>query len=56
MAARRVFENFKANWQYKDLIYKQATLNPTNLDDQADRFEAKLIERFESDRTLKTLS
>ncbi|OUL20978.1 histidine kinase [Nostoc sp. RF31YmG] len=56
IAARRVFENFKTNWQYKDLIYKQATLNPTNLDDQADRFEAKLIERFESDRTLKTLS
>ncbi|BAY99247.1 sensor protein [Tolypothrix tenuis PCC 7101] len=56
IAAKRVFDNLKADWQYKDLIYKQATLNPTNLNDQADRFEAKLIERFESDRTLKSLS
>ncbi|BAY07786.1 c-type heme family protein [Calothrix sp. NIES-2098] len=56
ISARRVLENFKVNWQYKDLTYKQATLNPTNLNDQADLFEAKLVERFESDRTLKTLS
>jgi methyl-accepting chemotaxis protein len=56
IAARRVFENFKGNWQYKDLLYKQATLNPTNPDDQADLFEAKLIEQFERDRSLTTLS
>ena len=45
-------------WQlkYKDLIYKEATLNPTNVDDRANRFEAKLIERFADNRTLKSLS
>ncbi|MGB3637398.1 MAG: DUF3365 domain-containing protein [Rivularia sp. (in: cyanobacteria)] len=56
IAAKRVFEGFKTNWKYKDLIYKEATLNPTNLDDRANRFEAKLIENFESDRTVKSLS
>lgn len=56
LAARRVFDRLKENWKYKDFVYKDATLNPTNLADQADRFEAKLIERFEGDRTLKTLS
>lgn len=56
LAARQVFDTLKALWKYKDFVYKDATLNPTNLNDQADRFEAKLIERFESDRTLKALS
>ena len=56
IAVKRIFEGFKTNWKYKNLIYKQATLNPTNLDNRADRFEAKLIENFESDRTLKSLS
>ncbi|MBD2603792.1 DUF3365 domain-containing protein [Scytonema hofmannii FACHB-248] len=56
LAARQVFDTLKQTWKYKDFIYKDATLNPTNLADQVDRFEAKLIERFESDRTLKTLS
>jgi HAMP domain-containing protein len=54
--ARQVFETFKEDWKYKDFMYKDATLNPTNLANQADRFEAKLIEKFESDRTLKSLS
>ncbi len=56
LAARQVFDTLKQTWKYKDFIYKDATLNPTNLADQVDRFEAKLIEQFESDRTLKTLS
>ena len=56
IAAKRVFEGFKSNWKYKDLIYKEATLNPTNVDDRANRFEAKLIERFADNRTLKSLS
>ncbi|ARV63052.1 histidine kinase [Nostocales cyanobacterium HT-58-2] len=55
-AARQVFEVLKQNWKYKDFVYKDATLNPTNLADKADLFEAKLVERFQSDRTLKTLS
>lgn len=56
LAARKVFNTLKQNWRYKDFIYKDATLNPTNLADQADRFEAKLIERFARDRSIKTLS
>jgi HAMP domain-containing protein len=55
-AARQVFEIFKENWKYQDFMYKDATLNPTNIADQADRFEAKLVEKFASDRTLKSLS
>lgn len=55
-ASRQVFERLQQNWKYKDFIYKSAALNPTNLADKADLFEAKLIERFQNDRTLKTLS
>ncbi|AFZ03958.1 DUF3365 domain-containing protein [Calothrix sp. PCC 6303] len=56
LGAKRVLNRLKEDWKYKDLIYKDATLNPTNLDDKADLFEAKLIQEFERDRTLKTLS
>lgn len=56
LAAKQVFDRLKHDWKYKDFIYKPATLNPTNLDNQADLFEAKLIEQFKGDRTLKTLS
>ena len=55
-ASHQVFDRFRTQWQYRDFTYKTAALNPTNLDDQADLFEAKLIERFESDRAVKTLS
>ncbi|GAB1542659.1 DUF3365 domain-containing protein [Scytonema sp. NUACC21] len=55
-AARQVFEVLKQNWKYKDFVYKDAILNPTNVTNRADLFEAKLVERFQSDRTLKTLS
>jgi methyl-accepting chemotaxis protein len=56
LGAKRVLNRLKEDWKYKDFIYKDATLNPTNLDDKADLFEAKLIQKFERDRTLKTLS
>ena len=56
LAAKRVFDRLKHEWKYKDFVYKTATLNPTNLDDKADLFEAKLIEQFEGDRTLENLS
>jgi methyl-accepting chemotaxis protein len=56
LGAKRVLNRLKEDWKYKDFIYKDATLNPTNLDDKADLFEAKLIQKFESDRTLKTWS
>ncbi|MEM7579354.1 MAG: DUF3365 domain-containing protein [Mastigocoleus sp.] len=63
LAAKQVFEQLKANWEYKDFVYKPATLNPTNRNDQPDLFEAKLIERFALDasggvlnRNLKTIN
>lgn len=45
-SVRRVFENFSKKKDYKNFYYKDATLNPTNLHDKADEFEAKLVERF----------
>ncbi len=56
VASKQVFDRLQQNWEYKDYLYKTAALNPTNLDDKTDLFEAKLIERFQNDRTLKTLS
>ena len=56
LAAKKVVDRLKHDWKYKDFIYKTATLNPTNLDNQADLFEAKLIEQFNRDRTLNSLS
>lgn len=45
-AAREVFESFRGNPIYADFFYKEATLNPTNLRDKADGFEAQLVEAF----------
>lgn len=56
LAAKRVFDRLKHDWKYKDFAYKAATLNPTNLANKADLFEAKLIERFDEERTLENLS
>lgn len=52
-SAREVFENLRKREQYSDFFYKEATLNPTNLRDKADRFEADIVKRFrqESDLT-----
>ncbi len=45
-SAREVFENFRSNEEYSQFFYKEATLNPTNLRDKADKFETKIIESF----------
>ncbi|MBD2107441.1 DUF3365 domain-containing protein [Nodosilinea sp. FACHB-13] len=45
-SAREVFETFRGNPIYADFFYKEATLNPTNLRDKADSFEAQLVEQF----------
>jgi HAMP domain-containing protein len=55
-SATEVFENFRKNDDYKNFLYKEATLNPTNLRDKADNFEAQLVERFRSNTKLKELS
>jgi HAMP domain-containing protein len=45
-SAREVFENLRTHEKYADFFYKEATLNPTNLRDKADDFEARLVEQF----------
>ncbi len=55
-SAREVFEVLRSKQNYRDLFYKEATLNPTNLRDKADSFEATIVERFRNDKNLKQLS
>jgi HAMP domain-containing protein len=55
-SAREVFENVRKNKDYADFFYKEATLNPTNLRDKADGFEAELVQSFRNDANLKELT
>ncbi|WP_017298814.1 c-type heme family protein [Nodosilinea nodulosa] len=55
-SAREVFETFRANPIYADFFYKEATLNPTNLRDKADGFEAQLVENFNQQGTTQEIS
>ena len=52
-SAREVFEEFRTAGGYDDLLYKEATLNPTNPDDQADDFETQLVNNFRNDDELE---
>lgn len=54
-SAREVFENFRADRSWQDYYYKEATLNPTNLRDLADRFETKIVNRFRQEKSLEKL-
>ncbi len=55
-SAREVFENFRNEGGYRDFFYKEATLNPTNLRDKADQFEAEIIDQFRDNEQLKQTS
>jgi HAMP domain-containing protein len=55
-SAREVFENLRKREEYSDFFYKEATLNPTNLRDKADRFEADIVEKFRQQSKLAELS
>ncbi|MBE9076069.1 DUF3365 domain-containing protein [Romeria aff. gracilis LEGE 07310] len=48
-SAREVFESLRKDSDYDDYFYKEATLNPTNLRDKADKFEAQIVEDFRQD-------
>lgn len=52
-SAREVFEGLRSRPDYRDFFYKEATLNPTNLRDKADSFEAEIVEAFRQDKNLK---
>jgi HAMP domain-containing protein len=45
-SANQVFQTFRENPAYEQFAYREATLNPTNLDDKADEFEATLVNYF----------
>jgi HAMP domain-containing protein len=55
-SAREVFEVLRNKQDYRDFFYKEATLNPTNLRDKADRFESDIVEQFRKNSNLKELS
>ncbi len=55
-AAREVFETLRKNQEYRNFLYKDATLNPTNLRDKADEFETDIIKRFHNEPGLQNLS
>ncbi|GAA6622626.1 DUF3365 domain-containing protein [Scytonema sp. NUACC26] len=55
-SAIQVFEDLRNNPTYKDFFYKEATLNPTNLRDKADSFEAELVNKFRKNKNTKEIS
>jgi methyl-accepting chemotaxis protein len=55
-SATEVFETLRENEEYGAFFYKEAALNPTNPRNQADEFEAALVEQFRSNPELHELS
>ncbi|MBD2439290.1 DUF3365 domain-containing protein [Nostoc sp. FACHB-110] len=55
-SATEVFANLRKNEEYQNFFYKEATLNPTNLRDKADSYEAKIVERFRQNPALKQIA
>jgi len=53
-SVREVFEILRQNPDYTNFIYKDATLNPINLRDKADPFEADIVNKFRQDTESKT--
>ncbi len=54
--ARKVFENFRDQPEYRNFSYKEAALNPTNPKDKADPFETDLVKQFRQQPDLTKLS
>jgi methyl-accepting chemotaxis protein len=55
-SARQVFQRYVQNTTDASLIYKEATLNPTNPLDQADEFESAIVQQMRGDPNLKEVS
>lgn len=55
-SSRRVFETLRDNADYKDVLYKEAMFNPTNVSDRADPFEEDLIRYFQNHPDIKERS
>lgn len=52
-SAREVFEGLRKQTEYRDFLYKEATLNPTNPRDRADPFETKITQQFRQNKQIK---
>ncbi|MEM9273591.1 MAG: DUF3365 domain-containing protein [Cyanobacteria bacterium P01_F01_bin.143] len=55
-AAKSIFEQFKSSTNFQNYQYKEATINPTNIEDLPSQFEAKLINSFLENPEIKSLS
>ena len=55
-SVREIFEYFRSNPEYTSFLYKDATLDPTNLRDKADNFETKIVKQFRQQPDTNTLS
>ena len=55
-SVREVFEIFRKNSEYANFLYKDATLDPTNLRDKADKFETQIVNKFKQNPNKNTLS
>jgi HAMP domain-containing protein len=55
-SVREVFEVFRKQKEYSNFLYKDATLNPTNLRDKADDFEATIVKEFRNNTASLTTS
>lgn len=53
-AARVIFEKLqKHDPAFKNLLYKEAMLNPTNVNDKANELETEIVKRFRKDKNLQ---
>jgi hypothetical protein len=52
-AATKVYTYLSGKKDYRQYLYREATLNPTNLKDRADTFEARIIEIFRANPSSK---
>lgn len=55
-SVREVFELFRKQKDYSNFLYKDATLNPTNLRDKADEFETNIVKEFRKNLASVTTS
>lgn len=55
-ATKEVFQVFRQQKEYANYIYKDATINPLNLEDKANSFESSIVDRFRKDPKLPSIS
>lgn len=52
-AAQSVFAELRKDSEYRDFLYRETALNPSNLKDKSDAFETAVINRFRANPELK---